>query len=739
MDYADIIVDISREELDHTFTYRVPAELKDRIRTGSVVKVPFGSGARVLKGYVVSLHTESALPEEKLKDILEVVTDEETADAHLVALSAWMSRTYGSTTIRALKTVLPLRKKIASRMERRIFLKDRGKAEEVLLLSVRKNYQARVRALQYLLGQADETQGILQSDFLKDTKVSASVIHKLDEDGIITISVSSVLRQVKLEAAQLPPDSLTEEQKAAAQAIREEWKGKDRPVLLEGVTGSGKTLVYMELIADILREGRQAIVLIPEIALTHQTVLRFIRRFGDRVSFMHSRLSEGERYDQMKAARSGRISIMVGPRSALFAPFSDLGIIVIDEEHEETYHSEQVPRYHAVDTAIERAKIEHAHVILGSATPSLSSAYRVRRGEFFGTVLSSRFGGSLLPETKIIDMREELAKGNRSIFSDELASLIRDRLRKKEQVMLFLNRRGYAGNISCRFCGHVIKCPHCDVSLTRHKNGRLICHYCGYEQPDVRICPKCGSKSIGGFSIGTEQVEETAERMFPEARILRMDADTTKGKEGHSRILTAFGSGEADILIGTQMIVKGHDFPEVTLVGVLMADLSLNESDFRSQERTYSLITQAVGRAGRGRVPGMAVIQTYHPEHYAIRSAAAQDYNAFYKEEIAYRTILGYPPTSGMTAVLGSAADKETLQTAMAYLKKYIDRFDKNGVLKAIGPAPCAVGRIKDRYRQVIYIRNTDRELLIRAKDAMERYIQLNSGFRSIDIQFDVQ
>ncbi len=737
MHYADVIVNISHEKLDRSFTYRIPEQLTDRILPGSVVSIPFGGGGRVIKGYVVRLKESCELPDEKLKEIQSVITDDETVDARLVALAAWMSHTYGSTTIQALKTVIPVQKKVQASLTKRVVVLNRNSAEEYLALCQKKHFKAKARVLELMLG-ADDKQGLMQPDLLRMANVPLSVLTGLCEQKLLTVEVSSSYRRVVQEAAQLKADQLTEEQRLAVDSIREEWADQNRPVLLNGITGSGKTLVYMELIADTLKAGREAIVLIPEIALTHQTVLRFVQRFGDQVSFLHSRLSGGERYDQMKAARQGDVKIMVGPRSALFTPFPHLGLIVIDEEHEDTYHSEQMPRYHAREVAVKRAELEGAHVVLGSATPSVESSYRAEKGIYRAVRLTSRFGDSELPTTEIVDMRKELERGNRSIFSDVLREKMQQALDKKEQIILFLNRRGFEGHMTCRSCGYVVKCPHCDISLTRHKNGRLVCHYCGYEEPNLRECPECHSTQIGGLSIGTEQVEELVKREFPDARVLRMDADTTRGKEGHTGILKEFGSHHADILIGTQMIVKGHDFPLVTLVGVLMADLSLNESDYRSAEHTFELITQAIGRAGRGIRPGCAVIQTYKPEHMAIQAAAKQDYNAFYREEIAFRSILGYPPSGAMTAILGSSADETLLKTGMDYIKRYIDHFDKKQVLQAIGPAPQSVGKIKDRYRMVIYIRNTDQELLIKAKDLIEQYISINSGFQKIDIQFDL-
>ncbi|MBQ1311705.1 MAG: primosomal protein N', partial [Blautia sp.] len=496
---------------------------------------------------------------------------------------------------------------------------------------------------------------------------------------------------------------------------------------------------YMELIEKVISEGKQAIVLIPEISLTYQTVKRFQKRFGDLVSVQNSRLSAGERYDQFLRAKRGEISVMVGPRSALFTPFAHLGLIVIDEEHENAYKSEQTPRYHARETAIERAKNEGASVVLGSATPSLESYYRALRGEYFLVSLSGRYEGRAMPEVAVLDLRKELKEGNRSILSRELQKEIQDRLDKKEQVMLFLNRRGYAGFVSCRSCGEVMQCPHCAVSLSEHQGGRLVCHYCGYEIPKPALCPVCSSPYIGGFKAGTQQVQQVVQKMFPQARVLRMDSDTTRNKGSYEKILSSFASGEADILIGTQMIVKGHDFPRVTLVGAVAADLSLNDSDFRCAERTFQLLTQAAGRAGRGEGEGKAVFQTYHPEHYSIQAAARQDYEEFYREEIGFRSLMEYPPAAHMMAVLGSGRDEEKLGTAMQYLALFIRRLFRQGKIGLIGPAPASVSKVKDIYHQVLYLKHQDITVLAKVRNSLDKYMEINEGFRNIYIQYDVE
>lgn len=494
-----------------------------------------------------------------------------------------------------------------------------------------------------------------------------------------------------------------------------------KPALLFGVTGSGKTEVYMELIEEMRHRGKQTILLIPEISLTYQNLQRFYRRFGDRVSVVNSRLSAGEKYDRFEMARRGEIDVMIGPRSALFTPFRNLGMIIVDEEHEGAYVSETAPRYRAGEVALARAQIAGAGVVFGSATPSLECYTKALADEYLLCRLPQRAKeNSVLPSVEIVDLREELRAGNKTIFSRSLAEAMRECLDRKEQMMLFLNRRGYAGFISCRSCGTVIKCPHCDVSLTSHRGGSLVCHYCGYTRPLPDRCPACGSPYIAGFGLGTQKAESMVRKYFPEARILRMDLDTTSKKDGHSRILSAFAAGEADILLGTQMIVKGHDFPRVTLVGVLAADLSLYSEDFRASERTFQLLTQAAGRAGRAETPGRVIIQTYNPENYAIQTASRQDYEEFYRREMEYRRLMEYPPVGSLMGVLMSGPEEESLAEEAERLAAGVRRsFAEEGV-RVIGPAAAGIAKIQDRYRIQMYVRHPERSVLMRVRTYLE-------------------
>ena len=561
-------------------------------------------------------------------------------------------------------------------------------------------FKARERFLRTIL----ESKSLDYTYASKELGASSSVLDFFEKKGFIKIESQEMYRIPESEG--LVKDDrelcLNQEQQEAAEQIFREWQNPHpRPTLLFGVTGSGKTQVYMRLIQKVLEEGKQAIVLIPEIALTYQTVRRFYAMFGDKVSVLNSRLSLGERYDQFKRAKRGEVQVMVGPRSALFTPFSNLGLIVIDEEHEPTYKSENTPRYHARETAIQRAQMEHAQVVMGSATPSLEAYSHGCSGEYLLVRLRARYEERPLPQ-------------------------------------LFLNRRGYAGFVSCRACGHVMKCPHCDVSLSEHNGNRLICHYCGYETAKPEVCPSCGSPHIGGFKAGTQQIERVLEKEFPEARVLRMDFDTTRTKDSYEKILASFAGHEADILVGTQMIVKGHDFPDVTLVGVIAADLSLNMDDYHCGERTFQLLTQAVGRSGRGDRPGHAVIQTYQPEHYSIQAAAIQDYEKFYKEEMGYRMLLDYPPAAHMMTVFGACQDEEFLKKAMYYIEVFIRRVSPKEELHMIGPASASVGKVKDVYRQVLHLKHTDIRFLTAVREKLEKYIEINSGFRKIYIQFDM-
>ena len=734
--FADVIIDIRQEKLDKIFQYRIPEELEAKLQPGMEVIVPFGKGNREIKGYVTGICETCDYDLSKVKNITAISESGVEIEAKLIALAAWMRENYGGTMIQALKTVLPIKQKENARVKKRLrLLLDKETGTRQLHYYLEKNQKARARLMAALLDDP-----LLEYELVtKKLNITMPVIRALEEQGVLSVESEQVFRNpVKGEKQEEQRIVYTAEQQAAVDRFQSDYmNGIRQTYLIHGVTGSGKTEVYMEMIRTIVEQGKQAIVLIPEIALTYQTVMRFYRKFGDRVSIMNSRLSAGERYDQMMRARDGKVDVMIGPRSALFTPFPALGLIVIDEEHEPTYKSEQTPRYHARETAIKRAQMEGASVVLGSATPSMEAMYRAEKGEYVLFEMKNRSRMQQMAQVYTVDMREELRNGNRSILSGTLTELMEDRLEKHEQIILFLNRRGYSGFISCRECGYVVRCPHCSVSLSVHRDGMMRCHYCGYEQPKVTACPECGSRFIGEFRAGTQQIEDIVKARFPGARVLRMDMDTTRKKDAHEKILAAFANEEADILVGTQMIVKGHDFPNVTLVGILAADMSLYTDDYRSGERTFQLLTQAAGRAGRGSRPGAAVIQTYSPDHYAVRAAAAQDYAAFYGEEIRYRELMGYPPAEELLAVLASCEDEELLEKGCHYLKEYILRVKGNAPAEVIGPASPGIDRIKDVYRRVIYIKSAEYKMLTGIKDRLEQYIEINSGFNTIRVQFD--
>ena len=723
--YAEIIIDIAYNKLDRPFTYRVPERMQSVLRPGSLVLVPFGKANVMRKGYVIALKDECGLAPGEIKEIAELpVNDsgysEDDDGAAAVALAAWMKERYGSTMAAALRTVLTSRKPGKPVMTREIeLILDRAQAQEQLSVYERKHQVARERLLRELMDVPRQPYSLITSKL----HVTASVIRAMAAAGVIRVTQEESFRNpVSFDSAVQDHKELSDEQRAVVDGVLADYDaGISTVSLIHGITGSGKTEVYISIIKGICERGKKAIMLIPEIALTYQTLLRFYRHFGERVSVMNSSLSESEKADQWERARRGEIDVIIGPRSALFTPFADLGVIVIDEEHEGSYKNESMPKYHAREVAQELARIKNACVVLGSATPSLESYYKAQRGEYRLYTLSQRLTGGTLPSVEIADLRQELRNGNRSILSERLQELVQDRLSKGEQAILFLNRRGVAGFVSCRSCGEVIKCPHCDISLSLHRNGRLVCHYCGYERPGVKECPSCGSPYISGFRAGTEQIEEHLKIRYPGARVLRLDADTTARKGSYDRILSSFANREADILVGTQMIVKGHDFPGVTLVGILLADLSLYAGDYRAAERTFQLLTQAAGRAGRGDVPGNVVIQTYQPENYAVQYASEQDYEGFYNEEMRYRSLLLYPPAAHMLCVQLQSENEDAAEGLAGTLRELFVRDDPEALV--IGPAKGSLTKIRDQYRYVIYIKDVNYDKLIRCKDRAEAFI----------------
>ena len=638
-----MIIDISEDSVDRAFTYSVPEELSGLIRPGVRVEVPFGNRKTGRTGFVVSLTDKPDIEESRIKPVKGLKKGALSADDCLISLAVWLSETCGSTLNQAISTVM--------------LVKDR----------VRKNRRRR--------------------------------------DAVAQIT--------DLGSGGRKEPELNEDQKRAVRGILETEKTVS---LLYGVTGSGKTQCYIALIREMQKKGLSTIVLIPEISLAYQTVNELSARFGDRVAVMHSRLSDGERYEEYMKAANGEIFVMAGARSAVFAPFENLGLIIIDEEHDHAYQSDQTPRYDTRAVAEKRAELCGAKVVLGSATPSVGTYKKALEGNYALFCLPKRaVSGAQPPKIRAVDMRKELEAGNRSIFSVPLYEGIQRRLSAGEQVMLFLNRRGYAGFVSCRSCGYVVKCPHCEVSMTAHnswyrggsaKAALLSCHYCGSTAPMPSVCPVCGSRSVAPFGTGTQRLESELKKLFPAARVLRMDADSTRRKGGHDRILAAFRNHEADILIGTQMIVKGHDFPLVTLVGIVAADLSLNSPEFDASERTFQLITQAAGRSGRAGLPGEVTVQTYDPSHYAVDCAVRQDYEGFYARELSYRKLMGYPPEQGLLTARLSSDDEELLLEACAACIREAEEAAGGSGAEVIGPAEAWPYRLRDIYRKIIYVKS---------------------------------
>lgn len=717
--YAEVIVDVAAKRVDRIFHYRIPEHCQALLVKGSRVIVPFGP--RKIEGYVVGLSDRSEV--EQVKDIIRVVDPEPMFPPDLLELARWMADTYMCTMVDALQAIMPAGVKLSAASRVRIkTVRTVRPALTPAEWAVQKAALAKRAPKQVLaVDMAMARSGLTAAGLAEATGIDAGVVRSAIQKGLLVTIEEETARDPWRNRKFAPdlPLMPTPDQERALTAIRDSLQtGSLEVFLLHGVTGSGKTEVYLQAISGNLVLGRQAIVLVPEISLTPQMVERFKARFGDKVAILHSRLSAGERYDEWRKVKNGLVEVVVGARSAIFAPFKKLGLIIIDEEHEGSYKQEDHPKYHAREAALKRAALTGSTVVLGSATPALESFYRVRLGEFKLITINDRVAGRPLPEVQIVDLREEMAAGNRSIFSRLLQEKLAEKLERREQVILFLNRRGFSTFVVCRECGLVMRCPHCAVTLTYHAAGdSLQCHYCNFTRSSPKTCPKCGSVNIRYFGIGTQRVEDEVKKMFPAARVLRMDVDTTGRKGAHEQILTAFKNGEADILVGTQMIAKGLDFPRVTLVGVVTADTSLNLPDFRAAERTFQLMTQVAGRAGRAERPGEVVIQTYSPDHYSILAAQTHDYSGFYHREIELRRSLEYPPFSRLVRIVVSGTDETRIIQAAACLEKILRGLtigEDLGVQESIlGPAPAPLARIKRRYRWQLCLKGTAPEKLI--------------------------
>lgn len=709
--YGNVILSIPSPEVDRVFDYEIPFEYLDQAEIGMRVRVPFGYKNKLVEGYIIGISQDSSIAKEKIKSISQFPDKIPVFSAEMIETAKWMKEKYMTTLSQCLKAMLPAG----------INLKN----EEIVIeiSKIKLGYDKLTQKQKAVLDMLSENGKLKPSVIKKTLGVTSSPIDTLIKRGYLN-AVSEDTEHFFIDYSRIEnttAPTLNDEQVNACKIILNETE--KRPFLLFGITGSGKTEVYLKIIEEILKEGKQAIVLVPEISLTPLTVKRFVSRFDEKVVVYHSKMSAGERYEAWKKASDGRASIMIGPRSAVFAPFKNVGAIIIDEEHESSYRSELTPKYSACEVAEKRCAYFGGKLILGSATPSMESMKKAVEGQYVLLKMEKRAGNGRLPITEVVDMRTELENGNRSVFSLKLQEEVKKAIQNKKQVMLFLNRRGYSTFVSCRKCGHVMTCSNCSVSYKYHSGSNiLMCHYCGKKIPVPTVCPKCGSKYIKFFGTGTQKVEEEAKKLFPNAKILRMDADTTKKKGSIEEILSQFGSGNADILIGTQMIAKGHDFENVSLVGIMAADISLNSGDYRGSENTFQLITQASGRAGRADDHGKVIIQTYQSDNPIIKLAAEQNYSGFFAQESAVRNAMNYPPYGNIFTFLFTGKDERSVIENACLFSDIVK--EKNiGGISILGPSQAYISKIKNEYRWRLILKGKDETKLRNlTRDAVEIY-----------------
>lgn len=704
--YAEVIVDIKTSNTDRIFDYEIPKGMK--AEAGMRVTVNFNR--RIVEGLIVGIKEETSYKPDKIKTIIAVKDKTAVITENNLKLAKWMKDRYLCLMVEALRCFIPVNMSKDLECKHVEIKLNVSQSEIAYYINKYKNFSKQVQILRYLLD--DKRDSVSIKEINKMFGQSKKTLDALALKGLISrIEVEDENDPFKREYAHTEKLCLTKEQDVV---LREISRGLDKSsgfFLLRGVTGSGKTEIYLQAIDYCISLNKQAIVLVPEISLTPQTVERFKSRFGLKVAIMHSRLSESEKIDQWKKIRDDKVDVVIGVRSAVFAPTKRLGLIIIDEEHESTYkQNDQSPKYDAREVAGKRCEIENAVLVLASATPSVVNYYKAEKGRYKLLTLEKRVNGLPMPDVQLVDMREELKSGNRSMFSRKLYSEIKNALDDKRQIILFLNRRGYSTFVSCRNCGLVMKCPHCDISLTYHINeNKLICHYCGYTTNMPVVCPKCKKNTIRQFGIGTEKVEKEIKRLFPNARTIRMDLDTTSKKGSYEDIYNKFKNGEKDILIGTQMISKGLDFQNVTLVGVIIADTSLNIPDYKSSERTFQLITQVSGRAGRGGSMGRVIVQTYYPEHYSLQYAKNHDYVTFYNKEVLLRNKVGYPPFSEIAEFIISGKDENRI---VNYANKLYDIIVNVKNIYVFKPVKAILYKYKDKYRWHVMMKCSDSELL---------------------------
>ncbi|MEW6183703.1 MAG: primosomal protein N' [Bacillota bacterium] len=710
---AQVIINRPLRGLDRVFTYAIPENLIEVIVPGSRVVVPFGR--QKVTGCVLATGDEAS-PNIDLKEILSL--DEETPSVPpvLIKLARWIASRYLCTYREALSVLYgPVGNK--TRRDQHCLWPE-GDASVILTQLESLKAPAQVRALNVIAAHP----GIARPVLLREAGVGAATLNTLIKKGYVTTTTVPLSEtpygKVAVDDSK-PPVLNPEQQSAFEEVLRSIRNREQRVFLIHGVTGSGKTEIYLHAAAAALASGTQSIILVPEIALAHQMVLHFKSRFGNKVAVIHSNMSRQQRHNEWERVQSGKAQIVLGARSAIFAPTGNLGLIVVDEEHEPAYKQEQAPRYHAREVAVARGALEKAVVVLGSATPALESYARTLNNRYRCLALPNRIDGCKLPDIKVVDLREEFRVGNPSVLSRMLAERISQKLRKKEQVLLFLNRRGFASFVLCRTCGNIIRCPNCDIALTYHQPETLLCHYCHHRTRHPGRCPVCDSR-LEQFGSGTQRVEEEVRGFYPNARVLRMDAETTARRGSHASILDAFMARDVDILIGTQMVAKGLDIPGVTLVGVINADTSLLLPDFRAAERTFQLLYQVAGRAGRGELPGEVVIQSHCPEHYAVQLSSRQDYSAFARKELDFRRRFGYPPYTSLLRVLVSGLSEDAVVSQAGEFAS-LAKSTTEGEFVVLGPAPCPFSKLKGRYRWHIILKGKRGEALRRiCRDVLE-------------------
>ena len=724
--YAEIIINGEALELDKLFTYKVPYELLENIDVGYRVKVPFGPRSKPIEGFVFSILKENSIEfDYKVKEILKLCDDEPILTNDDIKIIQFLRKKYLCKYIDAVRLMIPVG----------IMKGSKAKKKKVIVIN-REINEKELKKENYLklYDFIANNNGIYtKTEVVSNKQYSLYCLNKLIEKEVLKIEEQVVFRYNTRRYESDKNKILTNEQADCLNTILNESKLK---YLIKGVTGSGKTEIYIRLVEETLNQGKSAIVLVPEISLTPQMIERFKGRFGEDVALFHSRLSDGERFDEWYRVKEGKAKLVIGARSALFLPLQNLGLIIIDEEHENTYKSEHNPKYHTREVSEFICELKNCKLVLGSATPSVESYYKALIDEYTLIEMHRRVNGRKMPEMQIVDMREELKNKNLSLFSIKLLNEIERALQHGKQAILFLNRRGYSTFISCRSCGYVFKCPECDVSMTYHKNGYLICHYCGRAEKAIKDCPKCNSKYVKYFGAGTERVELEVKKYFPKAKVLRMDVDTTRQKNAHESIYNSFKNGEADILIGTQMVSKGLDFKNVTLVGVLAADMSLNMPDYRAAERTYQIITQVAGRAGRGQDEGKVIVQSYTPNHYSLKYAKEEDYESLFKEEIKIRRLMENPPFGKILLIIGSSKFEEKLVKFMYTLEGNLKKLLVEDATM-LGPVPCIITKLKENYRwQIIIKGNFDDEFSEKVKDTL--YLLNKSVYNEIRVSIDI-